>query len=129
MDANPNIERSFPTSGNGPEINVTKQSVTNIAPAHKPSMSKQRSLTVQEKQLALLEKRQAMFKSAALEAKRAGQIEQAKEYLRSSKGFDKLIEASKGGLPVDISTLPVPPQSITSKFQYMFFLFGAPVLE
>ena len=81
----------------------------------KTAVLKQKSLSVQEKQLALLEKRQAMFKSAALEAKRAGQIEQAKEYLRSSKGFDKLIEASKGGLPVDITTLPVPPQAITSK--------------
>ena len=78
-------------------------------------MTKQKSLTIQEKQLALLEKKQAMFKSAALEAKKAGQIEQAKEYLRAAKGFDKLIDASKGGLPVDITTLPVPPQAITSK--------------
>ena len=31
------------------------------------------------------------------------------------EGFDKLIDASRGGLPVDISTLPVPPQSMTSK--------------
>jgi len=115
LDPNQTVERSAPTSGKVPESNVTKQSVTSMGATHKPSMSKQRSLTIQEKQLTLLEKRQAMFKSAALEAKRAGQIEQAKEYLRSSKGFDKLIEASKGGLPVDISTLPVPPQSITSK--------------
>ena len=73
-------------------------------------------MTLQEKQLLLLQKRQGMFKSAALEAKRAGQIEQAKEYLRSAKGFDKLIEAAKGGLPVDITTLPVPPQAVTSKY-------------
>lgn len=46
----------------------------------------------------------------ALEAKRAGQIEQAKEYLRQAKGFDKLIEATKCGLPVDINTIPIPPQ-------------------
>ena len=85
------------------------------------TISKQRSMTIQEKQLALLVKRQALFKSAALEAKRAGQIEQAKEYLRSSKGFDKLIDASRGGLPVDISTLPVPPQSMTSKKYQLVF--------
>jgi coiled-coil and C2 domain-containing protein 1 len=48
--------------------------------------------------------------SSALEAKRAGQIEQAKEYLRQAKGFDKLIEATKCGLPVDIHTIPIPPQ-------------------
>jgi coiled-coil and C2 domain-containing protein 1 len=77
----------------------------------KPPVAKQKSMTIQEKQLALLEKRQGMFKSAALEAKRSGQIEEAKEYLRQAKGFDKLIDASKGGLPVDITTLPVPPQA------------------
>ena len=65
---------------------------------------------MQEKQQLLLEKRQAQFKEAALEAKRSGQIEQAKEYLRQAKGFDKLIEASKCGLLVDISSLPVAPQ-------------------
>ena len=65
---------------------------------------------LQEKQQLLLEKRQAQFKEAALEAKRSGQIEQAKEYLRQAKGFDKLIEASKCGLPVDITSLPVAPQ-------------------
>ena len=84
-------------------------------PSARPSVAKQKSMTLQEKQLLLLQKRQSMFKSAALEAKRAGQIEQAKEYLRSAKGFDKLIEAAKGGLPVDIATLPVPPQAVTSK--------------
>ena len=85
-------------------------------PSARPSVAKQKSMTLQEKQLLLLQKRQSMFKSAALEAKRAGQIEQAKEYLRSAKGFDKLIEAAKGGLPVDITTLPVPPQAVTSKY-------------
>jgi len=72
----------------------------------------------QEKQLLLLEKRQQQFKDAAIEAKRAGQIEQAKEYLRQMKGFDKLIEATKCGLPVDINTLPVPPQDTKGWFEY-----------
>ena len=38
--------------------------------------------SAREKQLAMLLEQQAMFKAAALEAKKAGQIEQAKEYLR-----------------------------------------------
>ena len=92
----------------------TSQPVTENVQKPKPAVMKQKSMSLPEKQLVLLEKRQALFKAAALEAKRAGQIEQAKEYLRSSKGFDKLIEASKGGLPVDITTLPVPPQAVTS---------------
>lgn len=68
--------------------------------------------TLQEKQLLELEKRQNQFKSAALVAKKAGQIEEAKEYLRKAKGFDSLIEAAKSGLPVDFKSLPVAPQAI-----------------
>ena len=97
-------------------------------PSARPSVTKQKSMTLQEKQLLLLQKRQSMFKSAALEAKRAGQIEQAKEYLRSAKGFDKLIEAAKGGLPVDITTLPVPPQAVTSKCNDFIELINSNVL-
>ena len=109
-DIQPNSVKSFdPTSSH--KTSITTENI----PKPKPAVPKQKSLSVQEKQLALLEKRQALFKAAALEAKRAGQIEQAKEYLRSSKGFDKLIDASKGGLPVDITTLPVPPQAIKRK--------------
>ncbi|XP_037775379.1 coiled-coil and C2 domain-containing protein 1-like isoform X3 [Penaeus monodon] len=63
-----------------------------------------------EKQLAFLIKRQNQFKQAALEAKKRGEIEQAKEYLRMSKGFNQLIDASRGGLPIDMNTVPVPPQ-------------------
>ena len=58
-----------------------------------------------EKQLAFLLKRQQQFKKAALEAKKKGEIEQAKEYLRNCKGFDQLIEASRNGLPVDLNTV------------------------
>lgn len=58
-----------------------------------------------EKQLAFLTRRQTQFKQAALEAKKRGEIEQAKEYLRMSKGFDQLIEATRNGLPVDMNTV------------------------
>jgi len=67
-------------------------------------------MSVQEKQLSSLLKRQAMFKAAALQAKQQGQLDTAKEYLRQALSFNKLIEVSKGGLPVDMGTLPVPPQ-------------------
>ena len=67
-------------------------------------------MSVQEKQLAGLTKRQAMFKAAALQAKQQGQTDTAKEYLRQALSFNKLIEVSKAGLPVDMGTLPVPPQ-------------------
>jgi coiled-coil and C2 domain-containing protein 1 len=67
----------------------------------------------QEKQLAFLVARQKEFKEAALQAKRKGEINQAKEYLRLAKGFDPLIEASNSGLPVDMDTV-----SIILKFVY-----------
>lgn len=53
--------------------------------------------------------KQKEFKLAALNAKKKGEINQAKEFLRTAKGFDPLIEAAKGGLPVDLSSLPVSP--------------------
>nr|CAD7428817.1 unnamed protein product [Timema monikensis] len=65
----------------------------------------------QEKQMAFLEARQKEFKLAALQAKQKGEINQAKEYLRLAKGFDPLIEASVGGLPVDMATVPIPPNT------------------
>lgn len=67
-----------------------------------------------EKQLALLIARQKEFKLAALAAKRNGEIEQAKEYLKNVKRLDPLIEAATGGLPVDLSSLPLSP---TAKIQ------------
>lgn len=62
-----------------------------------------------DKQVALLKDRQREFKEAALNAKVKGDMVQAKEYLKAAKGFDPLIDAAQGGLPVDMSSLPVPP--------------------
>jgi coiled-coil and C2 domain-containing protein 1 len=49
--------------------------------------------------------RQKLFKIAALKAKQDGDVQLAKDYLKSAKGFDPLIEASKCGLPVDLSSV------------------------
>uniref|UniRef100_A0A1A9WBI9 C2 domain-containing protein n=1 Tax=Glossina brevipalpis TaxID=37001 RepID=A0A1A9WBI9_9MUSC len=62
-----------------------------------------------EQQMKILLARQKEFKVAALDAKNAGEIDQAKEYLKIYKGFDALLNAASSGLPVDLSTLPVPP--------------------
>ncbi|TRY63934.1 hypothetical protein TCAL_14360 [Tigriopus californicus] len=76
----------------------------NVAPAKRASMS------MRDKQIQNLKDRQTQFKKAALEAKKSGQIEQAREYLRQAKGFDKVIDAAESGLPVDMDTLPMAPQ-------------------
>ena len=79
----------------------------------------------QEKQTLLLLERQREFKEAALAAKRRGEIEQARELLRQAKGFDSLLQASAGGLPVDLATLPVSPsaaaslENSASEFEYV----------
>ncbi|XP_050362156.1 coiled-coil and C2 domain-containing protein 1-like isoform X2 [Nymphalis io] len=62
-----------------------------------------------QKQLALLLHRQKQFKEAAIMAKKDGDIEQAKDYLRTAKGFESVIEAARGGLAVDLKSLPLPP--------------------
>ena len=84
-------------------------------------------MSVQEKQLAGLTKRQAMFKAAALQAKQQGQTDTAKEYLRQALSFNKLIEVSKAGLPVDMGTLPVPPQMQARPEQDLFSFSFLPV--
>ncbi|XP_011207891.2 coiled-coil and C2 domain-containing protein 1-like isoform X1 [Bactrocera dorsalis] len=62
-----------------------------------------------EQQMKVLLERQAEFKIAAIEAKKAGEIDQAKEYLKIYKGFDALLNAASSGLPVDLTSLPLPP--------------------
>ncbi|KAJ8927680.1 hypothetical protein NQ314_019837, partial [Rhamnusium bicolor] len=64
-----------------------------------------------DKQVLILQAKQKQFKQAALNAKIQGEISQAKELLRQAKGFDKLIEAARSGLPVDWSSIPVSPEA------------------
>ncbi|XP_017876982.1 coiled-coil and C2 domain-containing protein 1-like isoform X2 [Ceratina calcarata] len=64
-----------------------------------------------DKQLALLQQRQHELKQAALNAKKEGDIELARNYLREAKRMDPLIEASMGGLPVDMNSIPLSPKS------------------
>ncbi|XP_076249320.1 lethal (2) giant discs 1 isoform X2 [Calliopsis andreniformis] len=62
-----------------------------------------------DKQLTFLQQRQHELKQAALDAKKDGDIELARTYLRQAKGIDPLIEASKAGLPVDMNSIPLSP--------------------
>lgn len=104
----PNASKAATATANpaGPAAEaVSRSSVEVPAKAKKP-------MSLQEKNVAELTKRQDQFKQAALEAKKGGQIEEAKEYLRQYKGFEKMIEAAKSGLPVDFKTLPVAPQAL-----------------
>ena len=50
-----------------------------------------------------LENRKKQFMKAALQAKQKNDLDQAKALLRKAKGLDPMIEAARGGKPVDIS--------------------------
>lgn len=97
-----------------PSKPVPTDSQTN-KPAQRPPLKRGMS-TTGTKQLKFLIERQTLFKAAALDAKKRGELEQAKEYLRQSKGFDPLIEATKNGLPIDATTIPTPPQMSNDDF-------------
>lgn len=58
--------------------------------------------------------RQKEFRQAAVEAKNAGELEEAKEYLRVFKGLEKLIDTARGGIPIDMSTIPIAPNKRSS---------------
>jgi len=115
-DAPSPAKKSYPapTSTAAPSSSAAGSSSTAAASEERPAAQKiQRTksiMSVQDEQLMTLEKRQTMFKEAALQAKKNGQMDTAKEYLRQALSFNKLINVSKAGLPVDMTTLPVPPQ-------------------
>ncbi|XP_074545643.1 coiled-coil and C2 domain-containing protein 1B isoform X2 [Halichoeres trimaculatus] len=60
-------------------------------------------------QLEFLEGRKKQYMKAALQAKQKNDMEQAKTFLRTAKGFEPMIEAARSGKTVDISTVPSPP--------------------
>ncbi|XP_031551489.1 coiled-coil and C2 domain-containing protein 1-like [Actinia tenebrosa] len=62
-----------------------------------------------EQQLNFLLERQKEFKTAALKAKKQGDIEEAKKWLRMSKGLDPMIENASNGMRVDLLSVPLSP--------------------
>lgn len=107
-------EPKLPTSSESEsfENKISSDPKTPISPSRAQIGKKQVQKTSHaEKQLALLQQRQHELKQAALNAKKDGDIELARTYLRQAKGIDPLIEASKGGLPVDMNSIPLSPQA------------------
>uniref|UniRef100_A0A8C3K822 Coiled-coil and C2 domain containing 1B n=1 Tax=Calidris pygmaea TaxID=425635 RepID=A0A8C3K822_9CHAR len=70
-------------------------------------------------QLEFLENRKKQYMKAAVKAKKANNLEQAKMYLRTAKSFDLKIEQAKSGKPVDISKLPSPPTDDEGDFIFI----------
>eukprot|EP00062_Callorhinchus_milii_P021031 gi/632977324/ref/XP_007905283.1/ PREDICTED: coiled-coil and C2 domain-containing protein 1A [Callorhinchus milii] len=81
-------------------------------PAGAPSKPTAKQLSNKaQQQLQFLENRKKQLMKAALRTKQKNDLEGAKLYLRQAKGLDPMIEAAKGGLPVDIKKVPPPPES------------------
>lgn len=59
--------------------------------------------------MVMLQQRQREFKEAALKAKKDGDLDLARDYLRQAKGMQPLIQASIAGLPVDMNSIPLSP--------------------
>lgn len=76
-----------------------------------PAKQQPKAATRADKQAQALEKRQRELKLAALKAKQDGDLELARDYLRQAKGIQPLINASLSGLPVDMTSIPLSPDS------------------
>uniref|UniRef100_A0A9L0JGQ1 Coiled-coil and C2 domain-containing protein 1B n=1 Tax=Equus asinus TaxID=9793 RepID=A0A9L0JGQ1_EQUAS len=61
---------------------------------------------------ALLLARQREYKTAALNAKRAGDLDRARELMRTGKKFGAVLEALEKGQPVDLSAMPPAPEDL-----------------
>ncbi|XP_059689021.1 coiled-coil and C2 domain-containing protein 1A [Gavia stellata] len=61
---------------------------------------------------ALLRGRQREYKLAALHAKQRGDLEMATKYYRVAKSFDSLLDAVGKGQPVELSSVPPPPDQL-----------------
>lgn len=97
----PKVPVLIPTKPEMDPLNKTQSSVTIIQQSG--------AQTRLDKQLEILINRKMEFRKAAIEAKKSDNIEAAKEYLRTCKQFDALIEKAEGGFTVDMSSLPIPP--------------------
>ncbi|XP_076646996.1 lethal (2) giant discs 1 isoform X2 [Halictus rubicundus] len=95
-------------SDSEPSENIQSPKSPTVPPRTQGKKSIQK-MSRADKQSALLQQRQHELKQAALDAKKDGDIELARNYLRQAKGIDPLIEASRAGLPVDMNTIPLSP--------------------
>ncbi|XP_026324439.1 coiled-coil and C2 domain-containing protein 1-like isoform X2 [Hyposmocoma kahamanoa] len=113
----------FPTDNAHSAISATPSRPA-PSPSPSPRPSAKPVLSRHDKQLAYLLLRQKEFKEAALKSKKNGDMEQAKEYLRAAKGFDSVIDAARGGLAVDLKSLPLPPRAKT-QIEHTFDMVSA----
>eukprot|EP00071_Canis_lupus_P010145 XP_005629056.1 coiled-coil and C2 domain-containing protein 1B isoform X3 [Canis lupus familiaris] len=77
---------------------------------------------------ALLSARQREYKLAALNAKRAGDLNRARELMRIGKRFGAVLEALGKGQPVDLSAMPPAPKDLKALPQASKAVTAPPVV-
>ncbi|XP_075439534.1 coiled-coil and C2 domain-containing protein 1A-like [Ascaphus truei] len=95
----------------GPALSAVSQAqpaAPRISPSKNPNPPPKTSGKAQQ-QVLFLEGRKKQFMAAALRSKQNKDLEGAKLYLRQAKGLDSMMEAARGGLPVDITKIPPAP--------------------
>lgn len=85
-------------------------------PEPKASSSKESPSPSVREQLALLEARKLQYQRAALKAKRAHDLEQAKAHLRVAKLLEAQMAQVQAGHPLDLSKVPSPLTDEESDF-------------
>lgn len=81
----------------------------------RPTLQKQDTLTrlsgnhsittAMMKNVTVIQERQQEYRKAAVEAKKNGDLDQARAYLKIFKALEQLLDVAKGGMPVDLSTV------------------------
>ncbi|XP_077471992.1 coiled-coil and C2 domain-containing protein 1B [Stigmatopora argus] len=80
------------------------------SPSASPERTSARDISpAAAEQLAFLESRRKQYLKAALQAKQKNDMEQAKNFLRTAKSLEAMVEAARSGKAVDISAVPSPP--------------------
>ncbi|XP_068455514.1 coiled-coil and C2 domain-containing protein 1B [Clinocottus analis] len=108
-------EESKPAAPEEPKKLMLDVPTSGKARKRTPSASPDRTTTREglspsaAQQLEFLEGRKKQYMKAALQAKQKNDMEQAKVFLRTAKGFEPMIEAARSGRSVDISAVPSPP--------------------
>lgn len=75
------------------------------------------------KNVTLIQERQQEYRRAAVEAKRNGDLDQARAYLKIFKALEQLLDVAKGGMPIDLNTVRFLSELQPIQFNnYMLFL-------
>ncbi|KAI4898162.1 hypothetical protein NFI96_024923, partial [Prochilodus magdalenae] len=111
--APPSESQKKPTMVVPPTVQPPKRTPS---PSPDRTDKKENLSTAATQQLEFLEGRKKQYMKAALQAKQKNDMEQAKNYLRTAKGIDPMIEAARTGKAVDISKVPSPPGDEDEEF-------------